>query len=123
MKNDNLFKIGQPVGICKLISLPLLKISQVEKTMLFDEKRYIVGRLLGTEETTYLNVEQQNNNLFVVTISGFVIAAKKDDISIEPQSKMDAFLKEQEYLFLSQKLKPYNGRLVKDDKDNWYIKI
>lgn len=122
MEKDILFEIGQPVGICKLMNLPLIKISQVEKTMIFDEKRYIVGRLLGIEETTYLNVEEQNNNLFIVTISGFVISAKKDDISFEPKSKMDAFLKEQEYLFLSQNLKPYNGRLVKSN-DNWCIQI
>ena len=122
MEKDTLFEIGQPVGICKFLNLPLLKISQVEKTMFFDEKRIIVGRILGCEETTYLNVEEQNNNLFIVTINGFVIAAKKDDILLEPASKMDAFLKEQEYLFLSQRLKPYNGRLVKDD-NNWCIQI
>lgn len=122
MEQDVLFEIGQPVGICKLTNLPLIKISQVEQTMIFDEKRFIVGRLLGAEETTYLNVEEPNKNLFIVTINGFIIAAKKEDISLEPHSKMDAFLKEQEYLFLSQKLKPYNGKLIKSD-NNWCIQI
>lgn len=122
MENNVLFEIGQPVGIHKLTNLPLIKISQVEQTMIFDEKRFIVGRLLGIEETTYLNVEEQNNNLFIVTISGFVISAKKEDILLSPESKMDAFLKEQEYLFISQRLKPYNGRLVKIN-NNWCIQI
>ena len=122
MKNETLFKIGQPVGIYNLSSLPLIKISQVEKTMFFDEKRFIVGRLLGKEETTYLSITPQNN-LFVVTISGFVIAVKKEDISLEPNSKMDAFLKEQEFLFLSQNLKPYNGKLIKRKDEQWYIQL
>lgn len=122
MKNETLFKVGQPVGIYNLSSLPLIKISQVEKTMLFDEKRFIVGRLLGKEETTYLSIAPQNN-LFVVTISGFVIAVKKEDISLEPSSKMDAFLKEQEFLFLSQKLNPYNGKLIKRKDEQWHIQI
>ena len=39
MEQDVLFEIGQPVGICKLTNLPLIKISQVEQTMIFDENK------------------------------------------------------------------------------------
>ena len=54
---------------------------------------------------------------------GFVISVKEKDINLEPSSKMDAFLKEQEYLYLSQGLQPYDGKLIKKEDENWYIKI
>ena len=122
MSDNILFEVGQPVGIFKLTSLPLLKLSQIEQTMLFDEKRFIVGRLLGTEESCTLKVDYQTSFL-MVTISGFVISVKEKDINLEPSSKMDAFLKEQEYLYLSQGLQPYDGKLIKKEDENWYIKI
>lgn len=122
MSNNNLFVIGKPAGIYKFTSLPLLKIAQVENTILFDDKRFIVGRILGTEESSIIrNIEPKH--ILIVTISGFIISVKKDDICLEPSSKMDAFLKEQEFLYVSQKLKPYNGKLTKIDDNNWYIQI
>lgn len=122
MSNNNLFAIGKPAGISKFISLPLLKIAQVENTMLFDDKRFIVGRILGNEESCIIrNLESEH--VLIATISGFVISIKKDEVCLEPYSKMDAFLKEQELLYISQKLKPYNGKLIKVDNVNWYIQI
>lgn len=121
-KNNNLFAIGQPVGIYKFTSLPMYKIAQVEKTMLFDDKRFIVGRLLGVEENTLIR-NDKDSHLLVVTISGFVISVKSEDISLEPKNKMDVLLMEQEFLYLAQKLEPYNGKLIKKDDGNWYVQI
>ena len=122
MSDNNLFVIGQPVGIYKFTSLPMYKISQVEKTLLFDDKRFIVGRILGTEENTIVR-NMEGNNLLIVTISGFVISVKCEDICVEPHNKFDVLLIEQEYLYISQRLEPYNGKLIKKDDENWYIKI
>lgn len=122
MSNNNLYVIGDPVGICKFTSLPMYKVSQVEKTLLFDDKRFIVGRILGHEETTIIRNTEQNN-LLIITISGFTFSVKFEDIFFEPQSKFDVLLKEQEDLYISQKLKPYDGKLIQMNNKSWYLKI
>lgn len=122
MSDKILFEVGQPVGICNFTSLPLLKISQVENTMFYDDKRFIVGRLLGTEESSIIRGNEQRY-LLVVTISGFILSVKKEDIHLEPSSKMDAFLKGHEESYFSQRLEPYNGKLVKREDELWYVKL
>jgi len=122
MCKTNYFTIGQPVCISNFCTLPLIKISQAENTMIYDEKRYLVGRILGTQDNIILS-NVPSKKLLVITVCGFVISVDRDDLNSEPASKMDAFLKEQEYLQLSQRILPYDGKLVKNEHDNWCIQL
>lgn len=72
MINNKLFSVGQAVGIYHFTSLPISKISLLEKTMVFNEKRYVVGRILGFEESSTLKTVPENN-LLIITINGFII--------------------------------------------------
>lgn len=76
MINNNLFLIGEAVGVYNLTTLPLTKISLTEHCMIFNEKEYVVGRVLGYDECSIYKAVPENS-LLVITVSGFIISLKK----------------------------------------------
>lgn len=119
-KNQKLL-IGQAIGIYALSGLPLIKISQRENTMLFNEKLYLVGRVLGADISDICTISEKAHNILVVTPVGFIISTERQYIQTEPSSKMRTFLQEHEALLMVQGYKPYGGRLEKVDHDSWFI--
>jgi len=122
MKNNNLFETGQPVGIYKFTSLPLLKLTQIEELFYYKNMPILLGRILGCDKSTALRLTPQEN-LLIITINGFTISVSEDDILTEPREKMEYFLKRQEFLTLSKGLEPYNGTLIKKEDGIWYTKL
>lgn len=123
MKENKNFVIGQPIGLCILTSLPIIKIAQVENTIYYDDKRFIVGRILSFGDNNIYKVSNEEKIIQIITPYGFIISAHKEELSTEPYSKMDAFLKEQEQILVSQRLEPYGGKLINIDENCWFIPI
>ena len=122
MINNNLFTLGQAVGVYQFTSLPLSKLSLPKKAMVFDGKTIIAGRIIGTEER-YTSKSVPENYLLIITINGIIISARKNDILIDSNEMINSFLKREEFFTLSSKKEPYNGKLVKKDDGNWYIQV
>lgn len=113
MENKPILMIGQGVGIYALSGLPLMKIAQRENTIYFDEKMYLVGRVLGIDDRNICMIPNETKNILIITPMGFVISSHREYIQVEPRTKMECFLQEQEDLLTSQRYIPYNGKLQK----------
>ena len=109
-----------PIAIYTFTNLPSFKIAQVEKTFYYDEKIYLPGRVLRLDDNN-IKISDTNDLILIVTPSGFVISVERKYVTTEPKGKIDAVLKEQEFVLKSQNILPYDGKLEKVDDNNWFI--
>ena len=117
----NVFQIGQPVCLSVLSGLPLMKLAQEENTMTFNNKMYIVGRILKESIRDDISNSKYEENIFVITPMGFIIGCNKRYIHTFPLAKMEKFLKHEENMLLKKSLLPYTGRLIKSSTNEWFI--
>ena len=91
-----------------------------EKTFYYNEKVYLPCRMLRLDDN-HIKIPKDSEYVLIVTTFGFVISVEKKYLYKEPHGIIDAVLKEQEYVLISQNVPPYEGKLVKIDDENWFI--